>query len=54
MTIDVKTNTLVIDIGKTHIKLHVLNDAFDSVSSKQMKNVVELKGDYPSINVTAI
>jgi sugar (pentulose or hexulose) kinase len=54
MTIDIKTNTVVIDIGKTHVKLYVLDGAFASVFSKQMKNVVELKGDYPSINVTAI
>ena len=54
MTIDIKINTLVIDIGKTHVKLHVLDGAFASVFSKQMKNVVELKGGYPSINVTAI
>ncbi|MEW6998551.1 FGGY-family carbohydrate kinase [Colwelliaceae bacterium BS250] len=54
MTSDIKINTLVIDIGKTHVKLHVLDNLFSSIFSKQMKNVVELKGDYPSINVTAI
>ena len=54
MTIDIKINTLVIDIGKTHVKLHVLDNVFSSVFSKQMKNVVELTGDYPSINVSAI
>ena len=54
MTIDIKTNTVVIDIGKTHVKLYVLDGAFASVFSKQMKNVVELKGDYPSINVSVI
>jgi len=46
--------SLVLDIGKTHIKLHVLNDFFDSVFSKQMKNIVELGGQYPSINTDAI
>ncbi|TWX66886.1 hypothetical protein ESZ36_15155 [Colwellia demingiae] len=54
MTIKIKTNILVIDIGKTHVKLHVLDDAFASVFSKQMKNIVNTKGDYPSINVSAI
>ncbi len=54
MTDEIKTNALVIDIGKTHAKLHVLDHVFDSIFSKQMKNVVELKGNYPSINVTAI
>lgn len=54
MTVDIKTNTVVIDIGKTHAKLHVLDGNFTSVFSKQMKNVVELKGDYPSINTSAI
>jgi len=54
MTIKMKINILVIDIGKTHVKLHVLDDAFASVFSKQMKNVVELKGKYPSIDVSAI
>ncbi|MBL4829762.1 MAG: hypothetical protein JKY55_07740 [Aliivibrio sp.] len=54
MTIKMKTNALVIDIGKTHVKLHVLDGAFTSVFSKQMKNVVELTGEYPSINVSAI
>jgi len=54
MTDELKTNALVIDIGKTHAKLHVLDHGFDSIFSKQMKNVVELKGGYPSINVSAI
>ncbi len=54
MTADIKKYCLVIDIGKTHVKLHVLNQAFDSVFSKQMKNVVELNGQYPSINTDAI
>jgi sugar (pentulose or hexulose) kinase len=54
MSVEIKTNTLVIDIGKTHVKLHVLDVAFVSVFSKQMKNVIELKGDYPSVNTSAI
>ena len=54
MTADIKKYCLVIDIGKTHVKLHVLNQAFDSIFSKQMKNVVELGGQYPSINTDAI
>lgn len=45
---------LIIDIGKTHVKLHVLNDAFESVFSKQTKNVGQHDGPYPSVNVSAI
>lgn len=54
MTTDIKKYSLVIDIGKTHIKLHLLNEILDSVFSKQMKNVVEQNGEYPSINTDAI
>ncbi len=54
MTIKNNKYSLVIDIGKTHIKLHVLNDLFNSIFSKQMKNVVELRGQYPCINTDAI
>jgi sugar (pentulose or hexulose) kinase len=51
-----KENTcvLVIDIGKTHVKLHVLDPTFTSLFSKQMRNEVETQADYPSINITAI
>jgi sugar (pentulose or hexulose) kinase len=45
---------LIIDIGKTHVKLHVLNSALDSVFSKQMKNIIDKNGLYPSVNITAI
>ncbi|MEP1445305.1 MAG: FGGY family carbohydrate kinase [Paraglaciecola sp.] len=45
---------LVIDIGKTHIKLHVLDGNLQSILSKQTQNVVDTKGEYPSFNVTYI
>lgn len=45
---------LVIDIGKTHIKLHVLNSAFESVYSQQMKNNIVANSEYPSFNIQAI
>lgn len=45
---------LVIDIGKTHIKLHVLNSGFHSVYSRQMKNAVEPHADFPAFNIGAI
>ncbi|MGJ8691650.1 MAG: FGGY-family carbohydrate kinase [Thalassotalea sp.] len=54
MTTEINTNALVIDIGKTHVKLHVLDDSFDSIFSKQMKNVVITGGIFPSIDTDAI
>lgn len=47
-------NSLVIDIGKTHVKLHVLDNEFHSVLSRQMKNQVINGGDYPCANVEKI
>lgn len=49
-----QTFTLVIDIGKTHVKLHVLDDVFKSIFSKQMKNEVLLNEIYPCINTDKI
>ena len=46
--------SLVIDIGKTHVKLHVLDDKYNSVFSKQMKNTVVKEGHFPSINTSEI
>mgnify|MGYP000536616483 CR=1 FL=1 len=54
MTTNTNTNSLVIDIGKTHVKLHVLDNHFDSIFSKQMKNVVIPDGIYPSIDTDGI
>jgi len=45
---------LIIDIGKTHVKLHVLNSVLDSVFSKQMENVVDISNLYPCVNITHI
>ncbi|MCC2606553.1 FGGY-family carbohydrate kinase [Planctobacterium marinum] len=47
-------HTVVIDIGKTHIKLHLLNRDFQSVFSRQMKNSVVNYGDYPGFNTEVI
>lgn len=49
-----KSNTVVIDIGKTHVKLHVLDNNFTSVFSSQMKNVVVASGDYPHVDIDGI
>ena len=46
-------NTIVVDIGKTHVKIHLLDRDFISICSKQMKNIV-VKGEYPSVNVEGI
>lgn len=54
MTVNIKENILVIDIGKTHVKLHVLDQGFISIFSKQMKNIVDIKGVYPSIDTSTI
>lgn len=48
------TNTLIIDIGKTNIKLHVLNTGYQSVFSKQMSNTIDHSGQYPSTCVDTI
>lgn len=48
------SNSLVIDIGKTHIKIHVLTDALESVFSKQMGNEVVFSTGYPSVNIEKI
>ncbi|MDU0352587.1 FGGY family carbohydrate kinase [Paraglaciecola aquimarina] len=46
--------SLVIDIGKTHVKLHALDHSFQSVFSRQMKNEVILGPMYPHANVEKI
>lgn len=46
-----KQYSLIIDIGKTHVKLHVLNSILESVYSRQMTNTVNLEDIYPSANI---
>ena len=54
MMAQITPRSLVIDIGKTHVKFHVLDNSFDSVFSKQMKNIVDQSGLYPSIDIDSI
>ncbi len=54
MTLSIHKKSLVIDIGKTHVKLHVLDDHFHSIFSRQMKNQVVNGGIYPSADVDKI
>ena len=49
-----KQHTLIIDIGKTHVKLHILDQSYASVYSRQMSNKPDIHGDYPCANVTDI
>lgn len=48
------THTVIIDIGKTHIKLHVLNDAYQSVFSTEMDNEVDTSKQYPCTDVNKV
>jgi sugar (pentulose or hexulose) kinase len=54
MTASIHKNSLVIDIGKTHVKVHVLDKQFNSVFSRQMKNQPVNLGLYPSADVAKI
>ncbi|MDO6719809.1 FGGY family carbohydrate kinase [Psychrosphaera sp. 1_MG-2023] len=55
MTITSNEYTLIIDIGKTHVKVHLLDSAtFESVFAKQMSNQVNKIGIYPSMDIEAI
>lgn len=47
----ISENILIIDIGKTHIKLYVLNADFEAVFSKEADNVVNTLGIYPMVDV---
>lgn len=47
-------HALIIDIGKTHVKLHILNSTCESVFSKQMSNTVDTSGPFPSARVEDI
>lgn len=46
--------SLIIDIGKTHVKLVVLSQTEESVFSIQMKNAPLYGGDYPCADTTGI
>ncbi len=46
-------NTLVLDIGKTHVKLHVLNADLETIAVQQTVNRVR-DGEYPSADVDQI
>lgn len=54
MTLDPSRHSLVLDIGKTNVKLHLLNHHFESLDSQQMHNSPLLKGLYPHANVAGI
>ncbi|AWB66077.1 hypothetical protein C2869_06315 [Saccharobesus litoralis] len=54
MTQSTNENTLILDIGKTHVKLHVLDDSYLSIYSKEMDNLVVHTGQYPAASVSAI
>jgi len=47
-------NCLVIDIGKTNVKLHVLNSEFKSIFSEQIENNINQSADYPTADTTLI
>lgn len=47
-------HTVIIDIGKTHVKLHVLDKHSLSAVSKQMTNSVDTSGIYPCADVNKI
>lgn len=47
-------HTIIIDIGKTHVKLHVLDKFNSSAISKQMGNSVDNSGLYPCADVGKI
>ena len=51
---DNNAHTLIIDIGKTHVKLVVLASTEESVFSTQMKNAPLLTGDYPCADTQRI
>ncbi len=47
-------HTLVLDIGKTHVKLHVLDSDCGAVSSREMRNHVVREGAYPHFDIERI
>ncbi|RDV25443.1 hypothetical protein DXV75_09065 [Alteromonas aestuariivivens] len=54
MPITQHSNTLIVDIGKTHVKVHLLDAGFTSISSMQMKNKVVNSGEYPCVDADGI
>lgn len=48
------SHILVFDVGKTHIKLHLLDSALQSVSSRVMDNCVKHCAPYPHYDIDAI
>lgn len=48
------THRLILDIGKTHVKLHLLNGALDAVFSQQITNRVLTTGPYPHFDIEGI
>lgn len=54
MSDNTNQHTLIIDIGKTHVKLHILDQNYESVYSRQMTNRPDNSGQYPCANVTEI
>ncbi|WP_341939585.1 FGGY-family carbohydrate kinase [Marinimicrobium sp. C2-29] len=47
-------NTLILDIGKTNIKVHVLDDNLESIHESVKPNTVVNEGIYPHFDVDAI
>jgi sugar (pentulose or hexulose) kinase len=54
MSVAELSHTLIIDIGKTHVKLLVLNSCYEAVHSTQMSNTPVLSDIYPCADVSAI
>jgi sugar (pentulose or hexulose) kinase len=52
--INTKQHCLVLDIGKTHVKLHVLDSEFNSVIETKIENIINKAGEYPSANTELI
>jgi len=48
------TNCLIFDIGKTHIKWHVLDSEFNTLHVEQSLNSVDSSGPYPHFDVDRI
>ncbi|WP_016956578.1 FGGY-family carbohydrate kinase [Catenovulum agarivorans] len=46
--------SLIMDIGKTHVKIHVLDQGYNSVFSKHISNKVVTTGAFPSADVVSI
>ncbi|WAJ71813.1 FGGY-family carbohydrate kinase [Catenovulum adriaticum] len=51
---DQSLNSLVVDIGKTHIKICLLDARNNPVRTEQTNNVIDSSGAYPSVDVDYI